>query len=112
MLTKIAEIESPIDASQQVIARHVIIEVEQVEKLVLPDIQLTHHERFAPRLSISEGYLTTNAKTTFSAASVDQRHSKRLLGRLVRDLFRANPHPPRAMAFTAISSNSRGGYFQ
>jgi hypothetical protein len=44
MLTQVAEIERPVDASQQVSLRHVIIEVERVKKLVLPAIQLTHHD--------------------------------------------------------------------
>ena len=41
MLTQIAEIERPIDASQQVGSRHVIVEIERVKKFVLPAIQLT-----------------------------------------------------------------------
>ena len=44
MLTQVAEIESPIDASQQVGSRHMIVDIERVKKLVLPTIQLTHHD--------------------------------------------------------------------
>jgi hypothetical protein len=38
---QITEIERPIDASQQVGSRHVIVEIERVKKFALPAIQLT-----------------------------------------------------------------------
>jgi hypothetical protein len=41
MLMQITEIERPIDASQQVGSRHVIVEIERVKKFALPAIQLT-----------------------------------------------------------------------
>ncbi len=43
MPTEITEIESLIDASQQMGSRHLIVEIERVKKLVLPAIQLAHH---------------------------------------------------------------------
>jgi hypothetical protein len=35
MLTQITEIERPIDASQQVGSRHVIVEIERVKKVTI-----------------------------------------------------------------------------
>jgi hypothetical protein len=46
MLTQVAEIDSPGDASQQVAVRNVIIEIERLENLVLSAIQLTRHDGF------------------------------------------------------------------
>jgi hypothetical protein len=42
-MLQITEIESLIDASQQMGSRHMIVEIERVKKLVLLAIQLTHH---------------------------------------------------------------------
>ncbi|KLU24967.1 hypothetical protein EOS_16850 [Caballeronia mineralivorans PML1(12)] len=44
MLTQVAEIDSPVDASQQVAVRNVIIEIERLENLALSAIQLTRHD--------------------------------------------------------------------
>ena len=48
MPAKITEIENVIDASQKMRTTHMTIEVERVEKLVLPGIQLTHHDDGRP----------------------------------------------------------------
>jgi hypothetical protein len=44
MLTQVAEIDIPLDASQQVAVRNVIIEIERLENLALSAIQLTRHD--------------------------------------------------------------------
>ena len=43
MTTQLAQVEEPIDAAQQMIGRHMRIEVEGVEQLVLRTGLLTHH---------------------------------------------------------------------
>ncbi len=40
---KLAEVEEPIDASQQMIGRYVCFDVERVEELVLRASLLPHH---------------------------------------------------------------------
>jgi hypothetical protein len=47
MLTQVAEIKSPVDASQQVSLKHASMKLK-VEGLVLPVIQSTHHEAILP----------------------------------------------------------------
>jgi len=49
VMPQLAEVEEAIDGAQQMSARHVLLEVEGVEELVLPTALLTHH-RFAPSL--------------------------------------------------------------
>ncbi|MBT2336401.1 hypothetical protein J7E49_21120 [Variovorax paradoxus] len=48
MLAQLSEIEESVDASQQVIARDVIFEVECIEQLILNDA-LTHHDAYLYR---------------------------------------------------------------
>jgi hypothetical protein len=47
-MPQLAKVEEAIDASQQVSAWHVLVEVEGVEELVLPAALLTHHRRAPP----------------------------------------------------------------
>ena len=49
VMPQLAEIEEAINGSQQVSARHILLEVEGVEELVLPAALPTHHRR-APSL--------------------------------------------------------------
>ena len=49
VMPQLAEVEEAVDGSQQVSARHVLLQVERVEELVLPAALLTHH-RCAPSL--------------------------------------------------------------
>jgi hypothetical protein len=46
--TQFAELEEAINATQQVLARDVIVEVEQVEEPVLAAALLTHHRDVLP----------------------------------------------------------------
>jgi hypothetical protein len=43
MVAQLAEIEEAIDATQQVTARNLIVEIEGVEEPVLAATSLTHH---------------------------------------------------------------------
>jgi hypothetical protein len=48
MLAQLSEIEESVDASQEVIARHVTFEIECVEQPILNDA-LTHHDAYRRR---------------------------------------------------------------
>jgi hypothetical protein len=48
VLVQIPEVQSLVDASKQMIARDVIVEVEGVEELVLRATSLTHHRNDLP----------------------------------------------------------------
>jgi hypothetical protein len=43
MVAQLAEVQEAIDATQQVTARNLIVEIEGVEESVLAAISLTHH---------------------------------------------------------------------
>jgi hypothetical protein len=69
MLAKITEIENLIDTSQQMCARHVTIEVERVEKLVLPGTQLTHHDDALRSIDVFQDTYESAYQATFSTQS-------------------------------------------
>jgi hypothetical protein len=58
-----------INASQQVLARDVIIEVERVEKFVLSAAQLTHHDESLPSIDIFQDTEQSARRQTFSTQS-------------------------------------------
>jgi hypothetical protein len=60
-----------IDASQQVIVRNMIIEVEQVKEFVLPVAQLTHHDDSPPSIDVFQDTQQFEPGATFSTQSSD-----------------------------------------
>jgi hypothetical protein len=55
-----------IDASQQVLARDAIIEVERVEEFVLSAAQLTHHDESLPSIDVFQDTQQSPQRATFS----------------------------------------------
>ena len=65
-MPQLAEVEEAIDGAQQMSARHVLLEVEGIEKLVLPAALLTHHGR-AP--VVEDGLSSSENDASFSTKS-------------------------------------------
>jgi hypothetical protein len=68
-----------INASQQVLARDVIIEVEQVEKFVLFAAQLTHHDESLPSIDVFQDTEQSTRRQTFSTQSGREQTTERAL---------------------------------
>jgi hypothetical protein len=79
MLAKITEIKNLIDTSQQMCTRHVTIEVERVEKLVLPGTQLTHHDDALRSIDVFQDTYESAYQATFSTQSESSGRSIRSL---------------------------------
>ena len=62
-----------IDASQQVLARDVIIEVERVEKFVLSAAQLTHRDDSLPSIDVFQDTQQSARREAFSTRSTHER---------------------------------------
>jgi hypothetical protein len=70
MLTSIAEVESSIDASQQLSARHVIIEVERVEK-PLDELDFLHDDVVLPTVHQCGNYKGSSGRDRRTQRAVD-----------------------------------------